>query len=129
MKLFSLLMIALVFSFSAAEGNLRKPEGKLPEPDRELGSVHVSETHVTIEREIDGDGHIPKGRAVPFDSNHELSVPPEVKDADDHGRALGKKSSDDYYGCSSCWWDDYYGYISYCCSYEGNSYYCDYYYC
>ena len=126
MKLFTLLMIALIYSASATGGKLRKPDG-----DRELtGCIHI--TQVTIDREIDGDGNVPQGRAVPYDSNHQLSVPAEVEeDAEDHGRALGKKSSsDDYgYGCTSCWWDSYYGYISYCCAYRGNSYYCDYYYC
>jgi hypothetical protein len=127
MKLFTLLIIALIYSASAASGNLRSDRKSVAAEElRKLeGSMKV--TQVTIDREVDGEGNVPKGRSVPYDANHPLTVPPEVEDNpdSDHGRRdLGYGAS-----CSSCWWSAYYGYITYCCAYYGNAYSCDYYYC
>ena len=120
MKLFTLLMIALIYSVAptAAEGSLRKLEKKVEDADRELeGGMHIQE--VSIEREFDDSGKVPEGRAVAYDEDHVLPVPPSDYDADHHGRNLAT------YYCTSCYYYAYYGYLSYCCS----GYSCGYYYC
>jgi hypothetical protein len=85
---------------------------------------------VTIDREMDEDGNLPKGRTIVLDEDHLLEVPAEFQgknlkqtEGDDHGRALAWSS------CSSCWWNAYYGWVTYCCTYYTSSTYCDYYYC
>ena len=128
MKLFNILLIALVASFAKASGsNLRTDRKLQASEDRELTTgMHVTE--VTIDREVDGEGQVPQGRAVSYDSDHELMVPPEIGTlagpGDGHGRDLGSGAA-----CYSCWWDSYYGYITYCCAYTSNYYSCGYYYC
>ena len=80
---------------------------------------------VSIEREFNDDGELPKGRAVTVDSDHPIEDPPDLKDQglqasdDKHHRSL-------YTSCYSCWYNWYYGWITYCCSSYG---YCGYYYC
>ena len=54
-----------------------------------------------------------------------IEDPPELKAKglqDNHDRAL----SYTYASCYSCWYNYYYGWITYCCTYYG---YCGYYYC
>ena len=83
---------------------------------------------VTVNREFDEDGQLPEGREVHFNDDHPIEVPVDLEGENldlpegdgKHGRKLGSWS------CYNCWYDPYYGWISYCC----HSYYgCKYVYC
>ena len=81
-----------------------------------------------MDQEIDEDGQIPQGRKVHIESDHPVKVPEgknlaPPKESEDGGD--GRKLSAVY--CDYCWWDPYYGYITFCCDYYYN--YCAYYYC
>ena len=67
-----------------------------------LDQLGFEKMDVTIDREMDEDGNIPKGRTI-LDEDHLLEVPPEFQEKNlkqteggDHGRALASSS------CSSC---------------------------
>ena len=87
------------------------------------------EDPVTFNREYNEDGQPPAGRQVKVDAEHPAGQP------DDDSETLKSPAEDEhdedghrqlYYNCLSyCWWNSYYGWITYCCPWWG----CGYYYC
>ena len=136
MKLFTFLLITLAsFTMAAPTSNLckMKEDSKgagLKYPGQGLGPRFLSdEDPVTFNREYNEDGQPPAGRQVQVNAEHPANEP------DDLAETLKKPSEDEhdedgqrelYYNCYSyCWWDSYYGWITYCCPWWG----CGYYYC
>ena len=79
---------------------------------------------VTFNRDYNEEGEPPSGRQIAISMEHPVDDPSD--------ETLAKPSEDEhdrrrlYYNCYSyCWWNDYYGWITYCCPWWG----CGYYYC
>ena len=133
MKLFSFLLITLASFAMAAPSKLCKTKDNSKEvdlkfPGQGLGPRFLQED-VTFNREYNEDGQPPAGRQVQVNAEHPANEP------DDLAETLKKPSEDEhdedghrelYYNCYSyCWWNSYYGWITYCCPWWG----CGYYYC
>ena len=96
----------------------------------DLGDIEVAKVkaHVFIDREFDEGGQLPQGRSVPMDTDHVVEIPDDaVKEQGDIEDGHGRELYSSY--CYNCWWNSWYGYITYCCTYYGYTSYCDYYYC
>ena len=129
MKLFTFLLVTLASFALAAPSALRKTKEVADKKVPGLGlGPRFLEEDVNFNREYNEDGEPPAGRQVQFSQEHPVQEP-------DSSETLKKPSEDEheegghrelYYNCYSyCWWDSYYGWITYCCPWWG----CGYYYC
>ena len=123
MKHFTFILITLAsFTMAAPTSNLRKMKEDskgvgLKYPGQGLGPRFLSdEDPVTFNREYNEDGQPPTGRQVQVNVDHPANGP------GDSAETLIKPTGNCY---SYCWWDSYYGWITYCCPWWG----CGYYYC
>ena len=127
MKLFLFIFIAIASLATATPNALRDANNK--GEMRKLGPANPDEV-VTIDREYNEEGQPPAGRQVRIDPEHPAEEPEDMgfekimKPADDEHVDGGHREL--YYNCYSyCWWNSWYGYITYCCPWWG----CGYYYC
>ena len=141
MKLFTFVLFALAAFANAANPNtstraLRSTAAAgsvkavgVDTPKRKLGPAFPDED-VTMDREYNEEGQPPAGRQLRLEPDHPLEQPaneeklmPPSSDEHDH---IGDGHRQLYYNCYSyCWWDSWYGWVTYCCPYWG----CGYYYC
>lgn len=130
MKLFALVLFAFASIVKAEPTHHLRVLEKEPE-FKKLGPRFLED--VTINREYNEEGQVPAGRQVQVSMEHPVDEPEGFGD----GETLKKPSEDEhaeseeghrslYYNCYYwCWWNWYYGYITYCCPWWG----CGYYYC
>lgn len=135
MKLFQFLLVSLAYFSNTIKANPTNPRAlRTTEKDavsRQLGPAFPDED-VTFDREYNEEGQPPAGRQVRLDPDHPIDEPAdmmhkEMLAGDDVHDHVGDGHRELYhYNCYSyCWWNHWYGWITYCCPYWG----CGYYYC